>query len=210
MHNSEIFPKRRSFRFVRRKITHFTIETDASRAFVATSTGLAVRPYLLYNFSCASYTFCRIWSIFEMWGFRGLRIFFFYYIISVSKHVFSGSPELRPKQNWLYSSSMTTIYSSSMTTIYSSSMTTIYSSSIWLRCTRVLWLRSTRCEISDCAYDVLVRQSRLSDHYIVTYWNLHALNICKISKPRNLKLWNKSVTMALQLCAQLVFSVFNW
>ena len=35
-------------------------------------------------------------------GFWGLRIFFFYYIISVSKHVFSGSPELRPNQNWLY------------------------------------------------------------------------------------------------------------
>ena len=102
MHNSEIFPKRPSFRFVRRKITHFTIETDASRAFVASSTGLAVQPYLLYNFSCVSYTFCRIRSIFEMWGFRGLRIFFFYYIISVSKHVFSGSPELRPNQNWLY------------------------------------------------------------------------------------------------------------
>ena len=36
-------------------------------------------------------------------GFRGLRIFFFYNIISVSKHIFSGSPELRPNQNWLYS-----------------------------------------------------------------------------------------------------------
>ena len=35
-------------------------------------------------------------------GFRWLQIFFFYYIISVSKHVFSGSPELRPNQNWLY------------------------------------------------------------------------------------------------------------
>ena len=69
LHNSEIFPKRRSFRFVRRKITHFTIQTDASRAFVASSAGLAIRPYLLYNFSCASYTFCRIWSIFEIWGF---------------------------------------------------------------------------------------------------------------------------------------------
>ena len=35
-------------------------------------------------------------------GFRGFRIFFFYHIISVSKHVFSGSPELRTDQNWLY------------------------------------------------------------------------------------------------------------
>ena len=34
--------------------------------------------------------------------FRWLRIFFFYNIISVSKHIFLGSPELRPKQNWLY------------------------------------------------------------------------------------------------------------
>ena len=34
-------------------------------------------------------------------GFRGLRIFFFYYIISLSEHVFPGSPSTN--QNWLYS-----------------------------------------------------------------------------------------------------------
>ena len=69
MYNCQIFPRRRSFRFVRRKITHSTIQTDASRAFVASSTGLAVRPYRSYNFSCVSYKFCRIWSIFEISGF---------------------------------------------------------------------------------------------------------------------------------------------
>ena len=35
-------------------------------------------------------------------GFRGFRIFCSYYIISVSKHIFPGSPELRTNQNWLY------------------------------------------------------------------------------------------------------------
>ena len=32
---------------------------------------LAVRPYLSYNFSCASYKYCRICSIFEISGFLG-------------------------------------------------------------------------------------------------------------------------------------------
>ena len=99
LYNCQIFPRRRSFRFVRRKIAHSTIETDASRAFVASTAGLAVRPYLLYNFSCILYKFCRMCSIFEISGFRGFRIFFFYYIISVSKHTFPGSPELRTNQN---------------------------------------------------------------------------------------------------------------
>ena len=39
-------------------------------------TGLAVRPYLLYNFSCVSYKFCHIWSIFEISGFSGTLNFF--------------------------------------------------------------------------------------------------------------------------------------
>ena len=75
LYNCQIFPRRRSFRFVRRKITHSTIETDASRAFDASSAGFAVRPYLLYNFSCISYKFCRICSIFEISGFREISNF---------------------------------------------------------------------------------------------------------------------------------------
>ena len=75
LYNCQIFPRRRSFRFVRRKITHSTIETDASRAFDASSAGLAVRPYLLYNFSCISYNFCRMSSIFEISGFSGISNF---------------------------------------------------------------------------------------------------------------------------------------
>ena len=39
-------------------------------------------------------------------GCRGFRIFFFYCIISVSKHVFPGSPELHTNQNWLYLQSL--------------------------------------------------------------------------------------------------------
>ena len=72
---------------------------------VASSAGLAVRPCLLYNFSCASYKFWRICFFFfflKFGAFRGFRIFFSYYIISVSKHIFAGSPELRTNQNWLY------------------------------------------------------------------------------------------------------------
>ena len=55
------------------------INTGAIRAFVASSAGLAVRLYFLYNFWCASYKFCRVCSIFEI----------------------SGSPELRTNQNLL-------------------------------------------------------------------------------------------------------------
>ena len=72
LYNCQIFPRRRSFRFVRRKITHSTIETDPSRAFIASSGGFAKGPYLLYNFSCVPYKFCRIWSIYEISGFSGV------------------------------------------------------------------------------------------------------------------------------------------
>ena len=83
LYNCQIFPKRRSFRFVRRKITHSTIETDASLAFAASSGGLGVPPYLLYNFSCPSCKFCPICSIFEISGFSGTSNFFLFNVISV-------------------------------------------------------------------------------------------------------------------------------
>ena len=100
LYNCQIFPRRHSFRFflLCRKITHSMIETEASRAFVASSAGFAVRSYLLYNFLCVSNKFCRICSTSEI---SGVSNFFFYYIILVSEHTFPGSPELRTNQNWL-------------------------------------------------------------------------------------------------------------
>ena len=92
LYNCQIFPGQRSFRFVRRKITHSTIQTDTSRAFAASSTGstfvciIPFLPYMVY-----------FWNF----GVFGDFEFFLLNIISVSKHIFSGSPELRPNQNWL-------------------------------------------------------------------------------------------------------------
>ena len=80
-----------------------------SRAFIASSAGLVVQPYFLYNFSCISYTFWRICSIFEISGFWWSQIYFFYHIISVCKHTFPWSPELRTDQNLLYLVSFTRI-----------------------------------------------------------------------------------------------------